>query len=290
MLSLAPAARTFPLVELMVVLGIIVVLIALLMSAVSAVRIRQQERTTDDIVYKLQQGIETQRKALVDQALADRKTRTPDFVNLVTYCGGDEDRAQALLTYLKLRHSFPQNYSEATTNVTIPGVINWPPHKAYAALPNVSSWSAHEQSAAILFTGLSNLGTGGNSFATDDATGSANGPWTANGVSSTVFKDARGNPVGFRRFFETAELNAAPYTNVKSGNKDPFDPMGKLATVSLPAWTPAQKIQAQGAVGATFDNINKSITAYSFGQDKTPGTGDDVYGYRLLKLGNKGAP
>jgi hypothetical protein len=49
------------------------------------------------------------------------------------------------------------------------------------------------------------------------------------------------------------------------------------------------------AVGASFDNINKSITVYSFGQNKTddsalPTFGDDVLGYRLLKLGNKGAP
>ena len=274
----------------MVVLGIIIVLTALLMSGVSAVRIRQQEKTTDDIVYKLQQGIETQRKALVDQALADRKNRTPDFVNLVSYCGGDEDRAQALLTYLKLRHAFPQTYAEATTNVTIPGVIVWPPHKAYAALPNISSWSAHEQSAAILFTGLSNLGTGGNTFATDDATASAQIDWTANSGVARVFKDARGNPVGFIRFYEATELNAAPYTNVKTGKYDPFDPMCKLATVSVPSWTIVQKMQAQTAVNANFDNNNKSITAYSFGQDKTQGTADDVYGYRLLKLGNKGAP
>jgi hypothetical protein len=281
----------------MVVLGIIVVLTALLMSAVSAVRIRQQEKTTDGIVNNLQQGIETQRKALVDQALADRKNRTPDFVNLVSFCAGDEDRAQALLTYLKLRHAFPQTYAEATTNVTIPGYINWPPHKAYASLAvnNFLSWTAHDQSAALLYIGLSNLGTGGNKFATDDATNSANGPWTSNGVTSTVFKDARGNPVGFRRFFETTELNLAPYTNAKSGFKDPFDPMGKLATTSLVGWTNAFKSQAQLAVGASFDNINKSITVYSFGQNKTddsalPTFGDDVLGYRLLKLGNKGAP
>ena len=43
-------------------------------------------------------------------------------------------------------------------------------------------------------------------------------------------------------------------------------------------------------VGAQFNNNNKSITAYSFGQDKqlVP-TADDVFGYRLLKLGNRGS-
>jgi hypothetical protein len=65
-----------------------------------------------------------------------------------------------------------------------------------------------------------------------------------------------------------------------------FDPQGKLA-----GWTNgARKIEAQTAVGALFDNNNKSITAYSFGQDKqlVP-TADDVYGYRLFKLGNQGS-
>jgi prepilin-type N-terminal cleavage/methylation domain-containing protein len=51
----------FTLIELMVVIGIIVTLISLLMAAFAAVRVRQQEKATDDIVYKLQTAIESQR-------------------------------------------------------------------------------------------------------------------------------------------------------------------------------------------------------------------------------------
>jgi hypothetical protein len=172
------------------------------------------------------------------------------------------------------------------------GLINWPAHKAYAALPNVSTWSAHDQSAAILFQGLTNLATGGAVFPADDVTSSYQMDHTFNGVTARVFRDAKGMPIGFRRFYESAELNAAPYTNVKSGSLDPFDPLGKLA-----GWGDGtKKLASEGAVFVpatplqTFSINNKSITAYSFGQDKqlVP-TADDVYGYRLFKLGNQGS-
>jgi prepilin-type N-terminal cleavage/methylation domain-containing protein len=274
----------FTLVELMVVLAIIVVLVSLLMAGFSAVRITQQERATDDIVRKLQVAIEAQRTELVSQAAKDKRDRSATFNSVLAYCDNDVDRAEALLVYLKLRHAFPQTYPEATTAV---GLINWPAHKAYAALPNVATWNAHDQSAAILFQGLTNLATGGATFPADDVTSSYQMDHTVNGVTARVFRDARGMPIGFRRFYESAELNAAPYTNTKSSSLDPFDPLGKLA-----GWMPTpstKKTDAQSAVGVTFSINNKSITAYSFGQDKTGGTADDVFGYRLFKLGNQGS-
>ena len=275
----------FTLVELMVVLAIIVVLVSLLMAGFSAVRITQQERATDDIVLKLHIGIDDQRKGVVSQVAKEKRDRTPTFNSVLGYCENDVDRAEALLVYLKLRHVFPQTYAEATSNVSL---INWPAHKAYAALPNVSTWNAHDQSAAILYQGLSNLAIDGATFATDDVTSSYQMDYTVNGVTARVFRDARGMPIGFKRFYENvAELNAAPYTNAKSGLYDPFDPLGKLS-----GWVPTpstKKVDAQNAVGAVFNNNNKSITTYSFGQDKTGNTGDDVFGYRLFKLGNQGS-
>lgn len=275
----------FTLVELMVVLAIIVVLVSLLMAGFSAVRITQQERATDDIVRKLQVAIEAQRTELVSQAAKERREKSAVFQTVLGYCG-DEDRAEALLVYLKLRHAFPQTYTEAASPVSL---INWPAHKAYAALPNVSTWSPHDQSAAILFQGISNLATGGATFATDDVTSSYQMDHTVNGVTARVFRDAKGMPIGFKRFFEAGELNAAPYTNAKSVLKDPFDPLGKLS-----GWGDATKMTAaQNAVGAMFNNNNKSISVFSFGQNKVDdtasATSDDVYGYRLFKLGNQGS-
>jgi prepilin-type N-terminal cleavage/methylation domain-containing protein len=276
--------RAFSLIELLVVIAIITILAGLVMAGVSAIRTLQQSRTTDDIVTKVQNGIEVQRKAMTDQARADRRARTQDFQNLLTYCGGDEDRAEALLMYLKLRHVFPQTYAEATSNVTIAGYINWPPHKAYAGIPNLSSLSAEQQSAALLYFALLNMGASGNSFEMD----SVNSAKMDIATGVTVFKDGWNNPVGFKRFYEAAELNNSPFTDVKSTFKDPYDVLGKLS-----GWNPTPstlKTNAQTAVGSNFDNNNKSITAFSAGQDKAYNTADDVFGYRLLKLGNKGTP
>jgi len=296
------ARAGFTVIELLVVIGILTILAGLIMAGVNAVRIRQQVRSTEDVVAKLQVGVDNQVKALVDQALKDRKDRTNDFQNLVALCG-DEDRAQALLVYLKLRHAFPQTLAEAQSNVTLTvgttTYINWLPHKAYAGLAGLSGGTADQQSAALLYAGLSGMGAGGNAFATDDTTASAQIDIPLTGGSARVFKDAWGNPVGFRRFWQTpaanypGELDAPPYTNTKDA-MDPFDTQNKLST-----WTnTTAKAAAEGVAfvpggGQKFDGKNKVLTPFSYGVTKTLdnplGSVDDVLGYRLKKLGNKGA-
>jgi prepilin-type N-terminal cleavage/methylation domain-containing protein len=286
--------RGFTLVELLVVIGIIVTLLSLLMAGFSAVRTRQQEKATDDIVFKLETAIDNQRKEIVAQAAKERRERSAVFTALLGYCDNDEDRAQALHTYLKLRHAFPQTWAEAQMDVVIPGFpqVNLGRHKAYLSFQTYSGGTPHDQSAALLYAMASNMGTGGATFATDDATAGNQSSVTFTGGAATVFKDAKGTPIGFKRFYESAELNAAPYTNAKSGFLDPFDPLGKLAT-----WNPTpatKKSSAEGLLGTTFRNSNnlnnnKTITAYSFGQDRQPNSADDVYGFRLFKLGNRGS-
>jgi len=285
--------RAFTLTELLVVIGIIVVLTALLMSGVSAVRIRQQERTTEDIVRKVQQGINNQVKILNDQARSDRRNRTAVYLGLLTFCGGDEDRTEALLMYCKLRQAFPQNYNEALNGFSIGGVT-FPRHTTYASLPTGSTSTTPElESAILLHMAMEGMAAGGNQFELESAN-SAQDDLLVGNFTGKVFTDARRNPICFKRFLSAAtlgELNTPTYTNVKVALKDPWDPQGKLSTTTS-TWNPTQSplTQVQTTLGAAFDNNNKIITAYSFGQDKTLGTADDVYGYRLLKLGNKGAP
>jgi prepilin-type N-terminal cleavage/methylation domain-containing protein len=279
----------FTLVELMVVIGIIVVLISLLMAGFSAVRIRQQEKATDNVVLDAQTAIENQRKEIVAQAAKERRERSTAFMLLLAYCENDEDRAQALHTYMKLRHAFPQTWAEVQMDVVLPAAgVNLGRHKAYQAFQTYSGGTTHEQSAALLYAMASNMATGGASIATDDVTAGKQATVSFTGGAATVFKDAKGNPVGFKRFYESGELNAAPYTNAKTGLLDPCDPIGKLASWNPQPVGSTKKTDAQTLVGATFNNSNKSITAYSYGQDKTP-SADDVFGYRLLKLGNKGS-
>jgi hypothetical protein len=269
-----------------------VVLTALLMSGVSAVRTRQQERTTEDIVLKVQIGINNQVKILNDQARDDRRNRTAVYTALVAYCGADEDRAEALLMYCKLRQAFPQTYSDVLNGFSVGGV-SFPRHTAYANLPTGSTSTTPElESAVLLHMALAGMAAAGNQFDLE-ATNSAQDDLPVGNFTGKVFTDARRNPICFKRFLSSVtqgELNAAPYTNAKPTNifRDPWDPQGKLSTKTA-TWD-TQRSTAGGAVGALFDNNNKVITAYSFGQDKTSGTADDVYGYRLLKQGNKGAP
>jgi hypothetical protein len=222
--------------------------------------------------------------------LKDRRDRTSDYQKLVAFCDNDEDRAQALLVQLKLRHAFPVTYAEATANTALPAAgINWPPHKAYAGVPNVSAWPADDQSAVLLRLALERLGAGGNTLDSDEVTASARIEYTPPGGSGAagVFKDSYGLPIRFRRFYESAELNQAPYANTKDA-MDPFDPQRKLQN-----WNPnpaTKKTDAQTLVGTTFDGNNKVLTAYSAGADKAFGTGDDAFAYRTKKLGGKGAP
>lgn len=300
MIRLNQTRRGLTLIELLVVLGILTLLAALVMSGVAAVRDRQMVNSSANTVGKLQDAIDTQVKALVDQAAKDRRDRTGVFQNqtFMTFCGNDDDRAQALLAYLKLRHAFPQTYTEATTNVQLLAAgINWPPHKAYANLPAISAWTSptgpDEQSAALLYIGLSSMGAGGSAFASDDATSGNQTDWVSNGITARVFTDAWKRPIGFKRFFEHAELNNAPYANQKdfaNGRSiDPFDPLGKLATPTS-SWLATTQTQAQNTVGASFNKGNKVITAYSWSSDKTPNNldpaMDDIVGYRLRQLGS----
>jgi len=275
---------------MLTVVAIITVITGLVLAGVSSVRKRQRAHTTDQNVLKIQEGIDNQAKILRDQVRADRKNGTQDYRNVLIYCDNDPDRAEALLMLLRLRHAFPQNYAEATSNVVLPGCINWPPHKAYAGFAGATAGTAtaEEQSAALLFAALSSMAAGGNGFEMD-AANSMQAPLLVGNINATIFRDAWGNPVAFKRYLSALvqiELDLNPYTNVKNNLKDPYDPLGKLS--SWNPTVPQRKIDAQNAVGALFDNHNKVNTAYTAGEDQTPGTTDDVFGYRLGKLGQGG--
>lgn len=283
----------FSLVELLVVIAILAILAGLTMSGVSYVRTRQQVRTTEQIVYKLQEAVDQLVKATVEQTRKDRLNRSRVFTDLIGYCDNDEDRAEALLLYCRLRHAFPQNFNEARNPLVIAS-ITWLPHMAYSDLP-AGSFPPELEAAVLLRKAVSRMGTGGATFASDDFMGNAQSdvPWPPTGPTVTtlpIFIDAwkaydvAGNivPITFRRFYESPELNAPPYANPKSGSLDPFDPLGKLAM----NWT--NRSAAQTALGITFDGNNKVITVQSAGADRTFGTKDDVWGYRLRQIGARG--
>jgi len=297
-----PSRRTaFSLVELLVVIAILAVLAGLTMSGVSYVRVRQQTRTTEQIVFKLQEAVDQLVKATVEQVRKERLSRSSVFTSLLPYCDNDEDRAEALLLYCRLRHNFPQSFDEARSRLVIYerrsglviDLINWPPHTAYNDLPagNAPPEKKYLEAAVLLRKAVSRLGIGGANFASDDLMGTAQAelPWPGGGTVP-VFTDAW-MPVTFRRFFpdhpedhpEDQELQKPPFVNPKSGFHDPFDPLGKLAD---PNWS--NHSDAQSRLGVSFDRTNRVITVQSAGPDREYNTADDIWGYRLRQIGARG--
>jgi len=290
---LASRRTAFSLVELLVVIAILAVLAGLTMSGVSYVRVRQQTRTTEQIVFKLQEAVDQLVKATVEQVRKERLSRSSVFTSLLPYCDNDEDRAEALLLYCRLRHNFPQSFDEARSGLVIYS-INWPPHTAYNDLPAGNAPPGFEalEAAVLLRKAVSRLGIGGANFASDDLMGTAQAelPWPGGGTvpvftDAWMPVDAAGNPtpITFRRFYTSPDLQNPPFINPKPGSHDPFDPLGKLAD---PHWS--RRSDAQIRLGVLFNGTNRVITIQSAGPDREYNTADDIWGYRLRQLGSRG--
>jgi prepilin-type N-terminal cleavage/methylation domain-containing protein len=305
----------FTLIELMVVLGIIVVLVALSIAAVLRISNAQQIRSSSDVVEKVQVAVDTQVKAIVAQAAKDiggGTALTQDAQAMINYMGGDVDAAAALLAYCRVRQSFPQVFSEVgqftVGSWTFPvksQFLTFQGATAPAGLP-----SASQQSAMLLYAAVSQTGAGGATF-DSVATNAANTQLTLGSVTATVYMDTWQQPIGYCRFGTNAELQSAPYVNTKSTLLDPFDPQGKLAfwtTNGIPntgASTAASVVflsNGDAANATAFNSTNRRPVVYSCGLNQiyeslnnTPqtvsnskATLDDILGYRLTQLGYKG--
>jgi len=295
-----PSRRTaFSLVELLVVIAILAVLAGLTMSGVSYVRVRQQTRTTEQIVFKLQEAVDQLVKATVEQVRKERLSRSSVFTSLLPYCDNDEDRAEALLLYCRLRHNFPQSFDEARSGLVIYS-INWPPHTAYKDVPAVNG-SPELEAAVLLRKAVSRLGIGGANFASDDLMGTAQAelPWPGGGTvpvftDAWMPVDAAGNPtpITFRCFYTSRDLQDPPFINPKSGSHDrshdPFDPLGKLHNWRNRSDAQSQLFDQSRLDVPQFDGTNRVITVQSAGPDREYNTADDIWGYRLRQLGSRG--
>lgn len=315
----------FTLLELLVSVALISALMAIGAAAVMRVREAQRNKVNEQNLIKMQTTLDQQWKAVADRVRMDRKGGKihPEVVKL---CEGDMDRAEALWMYIQMRKEFPQTFMEARgdacpnpsqlatdtrrgawvwypVNTATAAVLVAPASATFAQVPIASTGNPTAEAAALLHLILAEKTVGGAGGGAEDWGQTIEMP--LGGGSYRVFRDPFSNPVTFRRFYQHAELNVPPYVNMKdSPYFDPLDPRGRLSTNtatwitngSVNATTSGRKDQAAAAAGLTaanFDMQNKVITAISVGpnagfENDPLGQTDDMFGYRLRKLGNKG--
>jgi prepilin-type N-terminal cleavage/methylation domain-containing protein len=251
------------LVELLVVISIIAILIAFSMAGVMSVRRAQQVRSSEDVVQKVQLAVDRQYKAIVDQARKDVQLETTqDAVAIKNFMLGDPDAALALLTYCRIRQSFPQTFAEVApfsvydTKNSL--VFTFHVKSQFTPLQGAIAPSTYpadaqqlaEQSAMLLYAAVAQTGAGGAGFA-EEALNSAVKPFELGGVTAPAYIDAWQRPVGFCRFgtnweLQNPKLNATNpnnqksiatnvYVNPKDMYQDPLDPRGSLYNWALTA-------------------------------------------------------
>ncbi len=167
------------LIELLVVLGILTLLAALVMSGVAAVRDRQMVNTTANTVNKLQDAIDTQMKAARRSGCrGPLRTRRPTSRTLLDVLRQRRGPCPSTARVSETAACVPADVrrgDEQRDSVALAGqsestrptgaYINWPLTRRTRGFPTSPTWSPDEQSAALLYLGLSNMGTGGNAFA-----------------------------------------------------------------------------------------------------------------------------
>src|SRR5258708_6899862 len=211
----------FTLIELIVVIGIILLLMTLTLSAVFRVRETQVEKTSTETVRKVNIGFMQQWDATRDQMV---KEPIPQPIKEMTKnANGQYDNARAKAIHLKLRmrQEFPHNTGELASffNLTMNGQkANYQP-RPYFTVPfqsNSVGWTtmSDPENAALLSLILMQ-GKGGIAFNADSI-----GPTKVINIGSAqmkVFVDDYGSPIVFRLQLDDdnpaliAEFNQPPF-------------------------------------------------------------------------------
>lgn len=276
--------RGFSLIELLTVIAILGVLSAIFVGVLVSVRGDAAQRGTKETLDKIHAALDQQVKMIADKAKKDRQNKVPEFMSLIGFCNGDEERAEALWVHINIRRQFPQTFAEATSPVNIVGLGSYPANPAFrnatGAIP------ADQQAAVLLYMSLSELSRGDGGVNTDQFS-----PSDLPNTNFRVIRDAWGTHIAFVRFAMNVELQQPTFAPV-GGIRDPFDPRAKLASTT---WTnrTAAETGLGFTAGALFNGQNKVLTAWSAGPNRVFDTianalgSDDVLGYRVRKLGTK---
>ncbi|MFO0846973.1 MAG: prepilin-type N-terminal cleavage/methylation domain-containing protein [Gemmataceae bacterium] len=194
-----PRRGAFTLVEVLVVVSILAILAALATAAFYRVRASQSISASEATISKLKSGLGRKWTAVLENA---NKAALSD--GLITFAGGDRDRAKVMLTYLMLKNEFPTTFPEAgvptgsvavspaltarpftTLEVPVGSAVAGVPTKVSYAAPvieylkkyyngqtvTISFGNTPEDSAALFYLALTASGTRGETMTGDGLQG-----------------------------------------------------------------------------------------------------------------------
>jgi len=289
------------LIEILVVLAIIGILMGIGGAAYQRFRVSGQVKATEDIVAKLQGGVDDQLKVIADNVRREKLLGSADFSGIQNYCGGDPDRAEAMLVYCRIKQNFPQSTADLTQTCTVAplagkpgftlGGVNFPLSPVFTRIPTTGT--ADQTAAACLYTALSERVLNGKVFDSDAGTSGRQLDIPVGTGSIRVYRDSWDQPILLQRFYQTGgagELDRPPYVKQGATLNDPFDPAGKLAQAGWTNKTAAEQALGFNTPGSLFNNQNKAILVYSYGKNKVLDgfAGDDILGYKTRSLGARG--
>ena len=281
----------FTLIELLVTISIIAVVAGLIVGGTMAFRETMTNRATEDRFNRLQGALN---KEYADVVQKGQNEKPPPEV--LAYCAGDRDRAQAVHTAALLRTFLPETFAEATSAFNINGFV-YQPKSTFKSVTGATGLTPDEESAVLLYLILTEQSVGGTSG--DAVTVGETTLLKKGGTEFTVLVDSRGTPVAYRRWEDrSAELHAVPgdyaVKEPKTGSIDPLDPRLLVFTPATGWAGPAalNKNTAATDPNLKFNNKNRLPTLISYGKNKTfdnyaPGS-DDIIGYRLNRYGKRG--
>jgi prepilin-type N-terminal cleavage/methylation domain-containing protein len=308
----------FTLVELVVVIGIILALIALSASASMRLIATQKGSVTETTITKVDSALRKQWDAVIRAANnEDIATKIGANVYNNTFlpaAGNDPHRARLIYIKLRLKQEFPINYAEI---FKLPAGYPLPAKQSYVKYlqtRNVTAGSAggtpaaHESSACLLMA--LREGRSGGTAGADDF-----GATSVDMVGQVeVLVDGWRKPLAFYRWpTDNAEVDGLGPPNTTTV-RDPEDPDGQLMA---PSWWGLHRVTFEGWCHSLHKGSNTRYAYYttpviaSWGPNgrsglanfttapapnpMTPATGaaaadanDNIYNYRLRRLGARG--
>jgi prepilin-type N-terminal cleavage/methylation domain-containing protein len=290
----------FTLVELIVVVAIIAVLVGLVASSMFRLISGQRADASEQTIRKVMGTLNPQWQDVLK--IAENEPIPPEILNMA---GGNQARARVIWKKLRLVQEFPMSFAEALT--PYPPTDGQGNKNPYYPLTGVNNTLSSLYAADLAGKGSPGFGEGAICLALALSRQRGGVRLNLDDLGSTVVVDSGipglrmivdnwRIPLSFQRFPIISELdssNPGKGTLAQTVGRDPLDPQGLLQD---PTWNNVNNYNAKLGVywfEVALHPIHVVIPPYtpqawymvpvvsSAGQDKTPGTSDDIMSYNL---------